>query len=63
MTVIIPEGVLTLGNEAVQWVPAIASPGIAAVTVAECTAGKPTQCVIKAFNAGLAGMCVVKRAS
>lgn len=50
MTVIIPEGVLTLGNEAVQWVPAIASPGIAAVTVAECTAGKPTQCVIKAFN-------------
>ena len=49
MTIIVPDGVETLGNEAVWFVPAIVN--TSAPTVAELTAGVPLQCALtSAFN-------------
>lgn len=50
MTIITPEGVSTLGNESVWFIPAIANP-VAGITVAEATAGTPLQTAINAFVA------------
>lgn len=49
MTAVFPDGVSTLGNETVWWVPSIANPATG-VRLAELTAGVKIQTAIRGFN-------------
>lgn len=49
MTAVFPDGVSTLGNESVWYVPSIADPE-SGVTIAELTAGVKIQTAIRGFN-------------